>query len=301
MGKRRKTSFWILIITLGLIITIAGTGLTVLFKRPAVLFVVDPIYEDTSFSLQRRLELYRTTIQNGWFLKVERVGLDLLYQAEATQDTIRLAARKTHSPLLLLSPLVTSAVALGGPLYPANDGPLVVGMGADSAKGGFNIGLIAQEPDTGWMDAADKLQSKDAATPMPIAVLYTADDSQAASLAKAFIRRISSEKLVEFGLPSSAESARQAQSTLDKLLDLGVLIVACPFIRSLDLYVLNPLGEGLQWVVDESYRMVIPKAQLLGTIGDDLGASLAPVFDPAARKFGGAGTIILPRVRVYRE
>ena len=301
MGKRRKPSFWIMIIALGLIITIAATGLMVLFQRPVVLFVVDPIYEDTSFSLQRQMELYWTTIQNGWFLKVERVGLDLLYQAADIQTAIKLAAKQTHSPMLLLSPLVTSAVALGGPLYPANDGPLVVGMGADSTGGGFNIGLVAQEPDPGWLDAADKLRSRDTATPMPIAILYTEDDTQATLQAKAFSNRVSSGKLVEFGLPSSADTARQAQSTLDKMLDLGVLIVACPFVKSMDLYVLNPLGEGLQWVVDESYRMVIPKDRLLGTIGDDLGASLAPVFDPAARKFGGAGTIILPRIRVYRE
>jgi len=273
----------------------------VLFERPVVLFILDPIYEELSFPLQRRLELYRTTMRMGWFLKVERVELALLSETEAVQDLIRTLAKESQSPMLLLSPLVTSSVALGKQLYPANDGPLVVGMGVDSTKGGFNIALVTQEPDLGWLDAADKLRTKDASTPLPIAVLYTEDDSLATAQAEAFINRISSGKLERFGQPSSANTARQAQATLQKMLDLGVLIVVSPFVKSLDLYALDPLGQGLQWVVDESYRNVIPKSQLLGTIGDDLGASLAPIFDPAAREFGGAGTIMLPRVRVYRE
>jgi hypothetical protein len=174
-------------------------------------------------------------------------------------------------------------------------------MGFDSTKGGFNIALVAEEPDSGWLEAADEIRRKDASTPMPIAVLYTEDDVQASVQAEAFINRVSSGKLVRFGQPSSANTPRQAQAALNRMRDLGVLIVASPFVKSLDLYVLDPLGEGLQWVVDESFRNVIPKNKLLGTIGDDLGASLAPIFDPASRKFGGAGTIILPRVRVYRE
>lgn len=284
-----------------LIIIIAGIGLMVVFQRPVVLFIVDPMYENTSFTLQRRLELYQATLRYGWFLKVERVGLDLLSETGALQDMIKLVAEKSKSPMLLLSPLATSAVALGGPLYPLDEGPLVVGMGTDSTKGGFNIGLVAQEPDPGWLDAADWLHSKDTETPMPIAVLFTEDDAVAAGQAEAFINRVSSEKLVRFGQPSSANTARQAQAVLNKMLDFGVLIVVCPFVKALDLYVLDPMGAGLQWVVDESFRNVVPKSQLLGTIGDDLGASLAPIFDPAARRSGGGATIMLPRVRVYRE
>lgn len=301
MGKPRKTALWIIIFIVFLILVIAGTTVMVVLQRPVVLFIVDPIYEDTSFPLLRRLELYKVSMRNGWFLKVERVGLDLLYDAKTIQDTIKLIAEKTQSPMLLLSPLVTSAVVQGGPLYPLDDGPLVVGMGIDSTKGGFNIALVADEPDSGWLEAADEIRRKDASTPMPIAVLYTEDDVQASVQAEAFINRVSSGKLVRFGQPSSANTTRQAQAALTRMLDLGVLIVVCPYVKSLDLYVLDPLGEGLQWVVDESFRNVIPKNLLLGTIGDDLGASLAPIFEPASRKFGGAGTIILPRVRVYRE
>jgi hypothetical protein len=301
MGKRRNTLFWIFIITVVVIASIAGTGLLVLLRRPVVLFILDPIYEETSFSFHRHLELLKTTIEKGWFLNVERVDLQVLADTGVLHDTILLLDKKKQSPLLLLSPLVTSAVALGGPLYPDDDGSLVVGMGLDAAKGGFNIGLVTQEPDPGWLDAADSLRTLDNATPMSIAVLYTEDDAQAAEQAEAFINHISSDKIVLLGQPSSANTARQVQVTLNTMLDFGVLIVVSPYVKSLELYVLDPLGAGLQWVVDESYAKVVPSNQLLGTIGDDLSASLEPIFDPAAQKPGRTGTIILPRVRVYRE
>ena len=283
---------------LGVLCIAAGLMLA---QRPTMLFIADTRYVASSFSLKERLSLYRTTIRNGWVPAVETIPVESLSDPGAVETFIRNSVNAKASPLVILSPLVTAAVSSDEPLFPSGSGPHVVGMGSFAIRACFDVALVARNPDEGWISAAMALRQRERDTPLPTALLYAGTDGRAAADAETFADALDSDALVLFPQDSSKGSLRQAQADVKRMKALGVLTVVSPYAGSLAAYVGDPLGEGLQWVVDADYGPAIPSGQLLGTVGDDLAASVVPLFSAAKAKAGRGPTIILPLARVYRE
>jgi hypothetical protein len=285
-----------------LLTMLLGFVYLMLSQRPAFLFIMDTTYQEISFPSQSRLDLAITSIQNGWFLHVKTVGLEQLQDVQSLQEVIRKMVIDSEAHLVLFSPLVTAVLSQNGPPFEQTERPVLVGMGPHStAERVYDIALVAQEPDTGWLEAAQVLRDYVSASPMTIALLASSSDQRAKDDAQAFADEFGNDRMLTFHPDSSLATARQVQVTLTRMRDLGVLTVVSPYVESLAMYVGNPLAEGLQWVVEDLYRNIIPSKNLLGTVGDDLVASMLPIFSVAAQGPRTLPTLILPRVRVYRE
>jgi len=285
-----------------LLAILLGVTYFVLSQRPAFLFVIDQAYRQTSFTIQSQFALSIAAIRNGWFLHVRSVRLEQLRDVESLQEDIRKMVTDTRARLVLFSPLVTAVLVQNGPPFNQVERPVLVGMGPFAIKERvYDIALVAQEPDSGWLQAAEKLKSSASATPMAIALLTSSIERRAKTNSQAFLDAYGSDRILLFTPEAPLSTARQVQVSLTRMRDLGVLTVVSPYVESLAMYVGNPLAEGLQWVVDDLYRDIIPSKGLLGTVGDDLVASMQPIFPLALQGPASHPTLILPRVRVYRE
>lgn len=302
-----------IIATLLFLMILGVSGYFLLAARPTLVFFADQSYLDTSLSFGERLDLYHSSIDKGWFLAIEELPMAILGEKTGVKELIGKTISTKKALMAVYSPLITALIASedslftdGMPMDASDTGsvaPLMVGMGLSADQNPyFDIALVSTHPDVGWSDAAQALQSQTKATPLLTAVLYEADDPDSTADALLFAETLKDSHLMEFPQRSEGSRNTQVAATMGKLRDTGVLTVVCPYVASLDAYIGDPRGEGLQWVVDDLYSQVIPSGNLLGTVGDDLVASLEPLFAVAMPSVAHTREpITLPLVRTYRK
>lgn len=280
MSKTLRRPLAITLIVLVLLAVALPVGCLLLENtRPLVLFLQDGTYADSTWPSTRK-SLIRTVRKAGYSCVAVAYDNDSIGTPEhllaATQDLILM-----YDPdIVLFSPLISSALDFSRYTYdqfPGADSsvPFLCGMGGSVDGHGLFDVVFSPAPGAGWDSAAQALAANDGATPLMTSLLYKTGDADGEAALTYFQQAFPENKLL-VETQEDARGTRWANSILSDLAQYSVMQVATPSVDRLDTFFTE--DSGLSWTVDVRYAHVVPDKALSGIVGDDLGATLAPLF-----------------------
>ena len=291
---RRRFPWYAQLSILLLLAAVSLVGWLFAPTRAQVLLAMDPLYQRSSMSFLRRMDMRYRLAAKRYTLVILKLDLATISDAQTLAATLALSVG-SKTELLVTTPLVSQGLQEIGMLPTQEKQELrIVGMGtATSAV--FDHKLVRNRPDEGWASAAERVLQALQGNPLPTAVLFEATDSQAVSDADLFLSRFSASGVRM--VPVTSQSEMQARATMEQLDAENVMMVVVPYVRNLDRYVGSPSAEGMRWVVDDAYAELIGDGSLEGTVTDDLFLSVLPLLGnehpPVSHE--------LPLVRTYRR
>jgi len=273
-------------------------------NRPHVLVLSDPWYKQQYFSRLSRLQLQLGFALEGWTLRVETLGLPSLSEDRLLDETLGTLA-DAHTRMVVTTTAVTDRISrndvLGGRLRALSPNPqtLFVGIGrVVETESPYDIILVRDRPDHGWVDAASEALRVTTGNPLPTVILYDERDVQATADAALFEEHFDAPLLER--VPVGSFTDLQIQATMESLAARGAMLMVVPYVQRMDRFSGNSYSGGMRWIVDSLYADLISPEFLEGVVRDDILHSLLPLLATQADGAENLPPIRLPLVRTYR-
>ena len=290
-----------------LIASVLSTGIFAIWlyapNRPHVLVLSDPWYKQKHLSRLSRFQLQVGFALEGWTLRVETLELPTLSDAGLFKETVA-ALADTDTRLVVTTAVVTHQITQRGDLgvhlraLSPNPQALFVGIGAGSAGEPYDIILVRDRPDYGWVDAASEAVRITTGNPLPTVILYDEHDVQATADAALFGDHFDAPLLER--VPVGSFTDLQIQATMESLASRGAMLIVVPHVKRMDRFSNNSYSGGMRWIVDSLYADLISPEFLEGVVQDDILQSLLPLLGTQPDDAESIPTVRLPLVRTYR-